>query len=74
MNGFSKAYSMTGWRLGYIHAPSHIIVSYPDALIYEVDGESLQEVTYEQTKQYQLMRYFLNNYKSMLRDIIGKSE
>jgi predicted ATPase len=54
------------------HSP--IIVSYPDALIYEVDGESLQEVTYEQTKQYQLMRYFLNNYKSMLRDIIGKSE
>jgi aspartate aminotransferase len=24
INGFSKAYSMTGWRLGYIAAPEHI--------------------------------------------------
>jgi aspartate aminotransferase/aminotransferase len=25
MNGFSKAYSMTGWRLGYIHGPAALI-------------------------------------------------
>jgi aspartate aminotransferase/aminotransferase len=25
MNGFSKAYSMTGWRLGYIHGPQPLI-------------------------------------------------
>ncbi|CAJ51760.1 pyridoxal phosphate-dependent aminotransferase [Haloquadratum walsbyi] len=25
INGFSKAYSMTGWRLGYVHAPSALI-------------------------------------------------
>ncbi len=25
VNGFSKAYSMTGWRIGYIVAPSHLI-------------------------------------------------
>jgi aspartate/methionine/tyrosine aminotransferase len=25
VDGFSKAYSMTGWRLGYIHGPSRII-------------------------------------------------
>lgn len=25
MNGFSKTYSMTGWRLGYIHAPQFVI-------------------------------------------------
>lgn len=25
INGFSKAYSMTGWRLGYLAAPSHLI-------------------------------------------------
>jgi aspartate/methionine/tyrosine aminotransferase len=25
MNGFSKAYSMTGWRLGYIHGPQQLI-------------------------------------------------
>ncbi|MGQ4555587.1 aminotransferase class I/II-fold pyridoxal phosphate-dependent enzyme [Halobellus sp. GM3] len=25
INGFSKAYSMTGWRLGYIHAPESVI-------------------------------------------------
>ncbi len=25
MNGFSKAYAMTGWRLGYIHGPKDVI-------------------------------------------------
>ena len=25
LNGFSKAFSMTGWRLGYIHAPQELI-------------------------------------------------
>jgi aminotransferase len=25
LNGFSKAYAMTGWRIGYACAPSHII-------------------------------------------------
>lgn len=25
INGFSKAYAMTGWRIGYCHAPSFII-------------------------------------------------
>lgn len=25
VNGFSKAYSMTGWRLGYVAAPSHLV-------------------------------------------------
>jgi aspartate aminotransferase len=25
INGFSKAYSMTGWRLGYIHAPESLV-------------------------------------------------
>lgn len=25
INGFSKAYSMTGWRLGYFHAPESVI-------------------------------------------------
>jgi aspartate aminotransferase len=25
VNGFSKAYSMTGWRLGYFHAPEELV-------------------------------------------------
>lgn len=27
VNGFSKAYSMTGWRLGYLTAPRHLVDS-----------------------------------------------
>ncbi len=27
VNGFSKAYSMTGWRLGYVAAPDHIAIA-----------------------------------------------
>lgn len=25
INGFSKAFAMTGWRLGYVCAPKHIL-------------------------------------------------
>jgi aminotransferase len=27
LNGFSKAYAMTGWRIGYVCAPAHIIAA-----------------------------------------------
>jgi predicted ATPase len=51
------------------HSP--IILSYPGALIYEVTSEGLKRVSYEDTDQYQLTKYFLNNYKRMIGEIIN---
>ena len=28
VNGFSKGYAMTGWRLGYLAAPKHFVKVY----------------------------------------------
>jgi aspartate aminotransferase len=40
VNGFSKAYSMTGWRLGYAAAPRHII-----KLMSNLQGHSVSNAT-----------------------------
>jgi predicted ATPase len=51
------------------HSP--VILSYPDAAIHRIDSAGIKEVAYEETEQYQLTRYFLNNYEAMLRDVLG---
>lgn len=51
------------------HSP--IILSFPGALIYEVTGGGWSQVSYEDTDQYQLTKYFLGNYRKMLDEIIG---
>lgn len=51
------------------HSP--IILSYPGALILEVDENGFHQVDYEETDQYQLTRYFLDNYRTMLDEILG---
>jgi predicted ATPase len=50
------------------HSP--IIMSYPNSLIYQVSAEGLRPISYEETEQYQLTRYFLNNHKAMLSDLL----
>lgn len=50
------------------HSP--VILSYPDAAIYQIDKTGIQAVAYEETEQYQLTRYFLNNYEAMLREVL----
>lgn len=40
MNGLSKAYSMTGWRIGYIHAPQEFINAINELLQYTVFSSS----------------------------------
>lgn len=51
------------------HSP--IILSFPGALIYEVSSEGWRQVAYEDTDQYQLTKYFLDNYQKMLGEILG---
>lgn len=40
MNGFSKEYAMTGWRLGYIHGPARVIDGINELLQYTVFSSS----------------------------------
>ncbi len=51
------------------HSP--VILSYPGALIYQVTESGIRSVAYEDTDQYQLTKYFLNNYQHMLGEILG---
>ncbi|KKB36280.1 AAA family ATPase [Bacillus thermotolerans] len=50
------------------HSP--ILLGYPDATILSFDEETIQEVTYEETEHYQLTRYFLENRKRFLRELL----
>ena len=45
------------------HSP--ILLSYPDAWIYEISDDRLTKVDYEDTEIYTTTKYFLNHYKSM---------
>ncbi len=44
------------------HSP--ILLSYPDADIYMIDGDGIHKTEYEQTEQYTFMHDFINGYKS----------
>lgn len=49
------------------HSP--ILMAYPDADIYQVSSEGVHLVDYEDTEQYQLTKYFMNNRNKMLTDL-----
>ncbi len=50
------------------HSP--IILSYPNATIYEIGENGLQKVAYEDTEQYSFMKMFINNYPKILDEIM----
>jgi aspartate/methionine/tyrosine aminotransferase len=83
VNGFSKSYAMTGWRLGYAAGPSHIIkgmhkvqshsTSGPNSISQQAAIEALtgpQETLEEMLKEFQKRRNYLID---ALRDIEGIS-
>ncbi|PGH39708.1 MAG: AAA family ATPase [Candidatus Nephrothrix sp. EaCA] len=49
------------------HSP--VLMAYPDADIYCVSENGLQLVNYEDTEQYKLTKYFMNNYQKMLGEL-----
>jgi predicted ATPase len=50
------------------HSP--ILLAYPDAQIYGLFGDRIEELAYEQTEHYQLTRNFLNHYQSALDELL----
>lgn len=50
------------------HSP--ILLAYPNAKIISFDQGVLKDVPYEKTEHYSLTKYFLNNYKGMLEQLL----
>ncbi len=50
------------------HSP--IILAYPDALIYSLDGEGIREIAYQETEHYAITRGFLSNPKRSLAELL----
>jgi len=49
-------------------------MAYPDAVIYEITGSSMNEVDYDETEHYQTMRTFFDNPKRIIDMLIKKDE
>jgi predicted ATPase len=52
------------------HSP--IILSYPDAVLFTLDGDSIEEISYRETKQFLITRDFLNSPESFFKHLFGK--
>ena len=51
------------------HSP--IIMSYPDAVLFTLDGDTIQEISYRETKHFLITRDFLNSPESFFKHLIG---
>jgi len=51
------------------HSP--IIMSYPDAVLFTLDGDTIQEISYRETKHFLITRDFLNSPESFFKHLFG---
>jgi len=49
------------------HSP--ILMAYPKAEIYEIDGSKLKLTAFEETKHYSITKYFILNYEQMIKNL-----
>ncbi|TCV20711.1 putative ATPase [Sphingobacterium alimentarium] len=49
------------------HSP--ILLAYPGADIFHLDEKGIRKVEYEETDQYRLTKFFLNNHERMLKEL-----
>ena len=49
------------------HSP--ILLAYPGAEIWQLDEKGMHKVAYEDTDQYRLTKFFLNNPERMLKEL-----
>ncbi|MBG6235206.1 putative ATPase [Pedobacter sp. CAN_A7] len=50
------------------HSP--ILLAYPHATIYQLDEFGIKRIKYEETEHYMVTKYFLNNHKEMIKEIL----
>jgi predicted ATPase len=53
------------------HSP--ILMAYPNAVIYRLDSEGIQKVSYEETDHFAVTRHFLNDYRNMIEILTNGS-
>lgn len=54
------------------HSP--IILSYPGAVLFSLDGDALQEIDYRETKHFLITRDFLNSPERFFKHLFGTPE
>lgn len=54
------------------HSP--ILLSFPDAYIYQIDENGMKKVEYEECDNYVITKRFLNNYKKMLSCLLKNED
>ncbi len=54
------------------HSP--ILLSYPGAIVYSLDGDSIEQIDYRDTEHYRLTRDFLNAPERYLRHLFASEE
>ena len=54
------------------HSP--IILSYPGAVIFSLDGDSIREIAYRETEHYRLTRDFLNTPERYFKHLFGAQD
>ncbi|WP_163833788.1 AAA family ATPase [Spartinivicinus ruber] len=67
----SLLHQLVGQQCQFIIAThSPILLAYPNATIYEIRGDKLTQVDYEDTDTYAVTKQFLNKYESMLEILL----
>ena len=51
------------------HSP--ILMSYPNSIIYNLSDRGIEKIEYEETDHYKVTKNFLNNYKGLLKHLLG---
>jgi predicted ATPase len=54
------------------HSP--LLLAYPDARIFVLDPDGIDQVEYEQTEHYVVTRRFLQDHRSMLKELLGADD
>lgn len=64
----------TGHAQFLIATHSPIILSYPGAVLYSLDGETIEEVDYRETRHFLITRDFLNSPQRFFRHLFAAAE
>ncbi len=62
----------TGEFIIATHSP--ILLAYPNSTIFFLDDTGISEIPYEETEHYVVTKNFLNNYRKLLRSILGDDD
>lgn len=70
LNMLSRIRELVELRSQFIIAThSPILMAYPEADIYQVAENGIKLIAYQDTEQYKLMKYFMNNHERMLSEL-----